>query len=49
MKTRTKCHCCKRPAIDANGKQKKARVCWNYIRNGGSIERKCLLHKEKLK
>ena len=38
------CRCCKKPAVDRNGKPKKAPICWDCICNAGSVERKCSEH-----
>ena len=44
MKTIVKCCCCGKPAVDDKGKSKKAPICWNCIKHGGSVERKCSKH-----
>lgn len=47
MKKKTKkvlCHCCKKPATDCLGKQKRHPICWECIRNGGSFDRGCSIH-----
>jgi len=41
MKKIVHCHCCGRPAVDREGKPKKAPVCWTCINHGGSSERRC--------
>jgi predicted amidophosphoribosyltransferase len=40
------CHCCEKPATNSDGSLKTAPICWECIRQAGSVERKCADHEK---